>query len=173
MTPALFVRPEGAGDEPAIDAIHAAAFGRRAEADLVQALRREEPSYLGLVAMLDGALVGHVAFSAVALEGAAGADAGALALGPVAVAPALQRRGVGDALVREGLSACAARGARLLFVLGHPDYYPRFGFRPAFELGFHYRAPALEPAFFALELAPGAARGLGGRVRYAPTFERL
>jgi putative acetyltransferase len=172
VTPALSVRPEVAGDEPAIDAIHAAAFGRRAEADLVQALRREERSYLGLVAMLDGALAGHVALSAVALEGV-GARVPALGLAPLAVAPALQRGGVGSALVRAGLPACAARGARLLFVLGHPDYYPRFGFRPAFELGFHYRAPALEPAFFALELAPGAARGLGGRVRYAPTFERL
>jgi len=89
------------------------------------------------------------------------------------VLPAAQNRGVGSALSRAGLPACAARGAVLAFVLGHPSYYPRFGFRPAFELGFYYRRPELEDSFFALELTPGAARGRSGRVRYAAAFDRL
>jgi putative acetyltransferase len=168
----LALRPEAPADEAAADAIHAAAFGRRAEADLVRALRRTEPSYLGLVATAGGRTVGHVAFSAVAID-ADEPRADAFGLAPLAVAPDAQRRGVGSALVRAGLAACAARGGALVFVLGHPDYYPRFGFRPAFELGFHYARPAPEPAFFALELAPGAARGRGGRVRYAAAFDRL
>ncbi|HEX2486495.1 MAG TPA: GNAT family N-acetyltransferase [Myxococcota bacterium] len=166
------VRLERPGDERAVDRIHAAAFGRRGEAELVSALRREEPSYLGLVATDGaGALVGHVAFSAVSLD-AAGPQPSALGLAPLAVLPAAQNTGVGGALVRAGLPACAARGAALVFVLGHASYYPRFGFRPAFDLGFYYARPAPEPSFFVLELQPGAAHA-GGRVRYAAAFDRL
>jgi len=169
----LAVRPERPGDEAAIDSIHAAAFGRRGEAELVRALRGEEPSYLGLLATTAaGEPVGHVAFSAVSIEGP-GPPFRALGLAPLAVLPAAQNRGIGSALSRAGLPACAARGAVLAFVLGHPSYYPRFGFRPAFELGFYYRRPELEGSFFALELAPGAARGRSGRVRYAAAFDRL
>ena len=76
------------------------------------------------------------------------------------------------ALVRAGLERCAAI-ARIVVVLGHAAYYPRFGFRPAFQHGLRYRSEAYDPSFFVLELAPGALSGISGWVRYHEAFERL
>jgi putative acetyltransferase len=165
------VRLLRAADLDAVRGVLERAFGRRAEADLVEALRGGATPPLELVAEGgDGGVIGHVAFSRVTPERlAAGVVAGAL--GPLAVEPARQRAGVGRALVEAGIAACAARGIGLLFVLGHPEYYPRFGFRPALELGFRYRSADFDRAFFARELAPGAARAGGGLVRYPPAFE--
>jgi putative acetyltransferase len=163
------VRPERDGDADAIHRIHAAAFGRPGEADLVRALRASADPYLGLVVEASGAVAAHVAFSPVAVEH--GRPSGpVLALGPLAVDPALQRRGAGAALVGAGLRACAGRGAGLVFVLGHPTYYPRFGFEPALPR-FLYQSAERSRAFFVRELVPGAAEGLSGRVAYHPAFD--
>jgi putative acetyltransferase len=166
------VRPLQTGDEAAVDDLVARAFGRREEADLVRALRREVASVLELVAEREGAVSGHIAFSPVTPERV---EAGVVCfgLGPMAVVPGLQRGGVGSALVRAGLAACAARGVGLVFVLGHPAYYPRFGFEPAAPHGFHYKSAAFDRAFFLRELAPGAARGGGGLVHFAAPFEAV
>jgi putative acetyltransferase len=91
----------------------------------------------------------------------------------VAVAPDVQRAGVGSALVRAGLAACASRPERIVVVLGHADYYPRFGFRRADGFGLRYGEGGFERAFFVLELEPGAAAGREGRVHYHPAFEGL
>jgi putative acetyltransferase len=165
------VRAFRPGDDAAVDAIVAGAFGRRGEADLVRALRREAEDLVELVAEGARGVVGHVAFSPVTAERLAPGVV-AVGLAPLAVAPALQRGGVGIALVEAGLAACAARGAGLVFVLGHREYYPRFGFRPAAGFGFRYGSGD-QGSFFARELAPGAARGGGGRVRYHPAFDRF
>jgi predicted N-acetyltransferase YhbS len=90
----------------------------------------------------------------------------------MAVLPALQRRGIGSELVRAGLRECAAQGAALVFVLGHPEYYPRFGFVPAAPLGMHYQSETFDPAFFVLELEPKNLAGLQGWVRYHPAFDQ-
>ena len=164
------VRPERDDDADAIHRVHAAAFGRPGEADLLRALRGSADRYLGLVAETDGAVAAHVAFSAVAIEHGRPAHP-TLALGPLAVDPALQRRGAGAALVEAGLRACAERGAGLVFVLGHPAYYPRFGFEPALPRGFLYQSAERSRAFFVRELVPGAADGLSGRVTYHPAFD--
>ena len=166
------VRVERPADADAIGRVHAAAFGRRDEADLVRALRAEADSYLGLAAEKSGAVVAHIAFSPVAIEHGRSARP-ALALGPLAVDPGLQRRGAGSALVEAGLRACTERGVGLVFVLGHPAYYPRFGFAPAATRGFLYRDATHAPAFFVRELVPGAAEGLSGRVHYHRAFEGL
>jgi putative acetyltransferase len=113
-------------------------------------------------------VVGHVAFSPVAIEGG---GPPALGLGPLAVEPAAQREGIGSALVRAGLERCAAL-AKIVVVLGHASYYPRFGFRPAAALGLRYRGEGLDASFFVLELAPAALAGVSGRVRYHEAFER-
>jgi putative acetyltransferase len=174
MSGGLVLRPERSNDFDAIDAVHAQAFGRPGEAALVRALRREVKPYLGLVAEqsvdaeADG-IVGHIAFSPVAIEGG---SPPALGLGPLAVAPAQQRLGIGSALVRAGLERCAEI-ASIVVVLGHAGYYPRFGFRPASPLGLRYRSEVFDPSFFALELAPGALSGISGWVRYAEAFERM
>lgn len=174
MSGGIQVRLERPDDADAIDAVHTAAFGQPGEAALVRALRSEAQPYLGLVAEQTGArasgrVVGHIAFSPVAIEGG---SPPALGLGPLAVEPPLQRLGIGGALMREGLARCAAL-AKIVVVLGHAEYYPRFGFRPASPLGLRYRSQVFDPSFFVLELEPGALAGISGWVRYHEAFERL
>jgi putative acetyltransferase len=166
------VRPLRAGDEDAVHELVARAFGRREEADLVRALRREGTPLLELVAEGDGAVSGQIAFSQVTPERVAPGVV-SYGLGPMAVLPGLQRGGIGSALVAAGFAACAARGVGLVFVLGHPSYYPRFGFESAAPHGFHYQSEAFDRAFFLRELVPGAARGGGGLVRFAPPFDAV
>jgi len=166
------VRRERAGDEPAVDTLLRRAFPRPAEAELVSRLRRDAPGCIALVAEHGGSVAGHILFSPVAIEGE-GEPWPAIALGPMAVAPAVQRRGIGSALVRGGFDACAAAGERLVFVLGHPAYYPRFGFRLAAPLGLRYGDGPFDRAFFVVELRAGALPGPRGRVRYHPAFDEV
>jgi putative acetyltransferase len=165
----MILRLETPADQDAIDRVHQQAFGRPGEAALVRALRREAKPFLGLLAELEGRVLGHVVFSPVSIEGG---SPPALGLGPLAVEPGRQRAGIGSALVREGLRRCAAL-AKIVVVLGHADYYPRFGFRPASPLGLRYRSEVFDPSFFVLELEPAALNGISGWVRYHEAFERL
>lgn len=161
------IRPEVPQDRPAIRAVNEAAFGGALEADLVDRLRADGLFLLSLVAIMKGRAVGHALFSRldVVLDGRAVAAA---ALAPVAVLPGFQRRGIGSMLIGEGLLTLAARGIVAVFVLGHEDYYPRFGFSPA--LARRFESPFPVDAFMALELVPGALEGQGGRVTYPPAF---
>ena len=125
----MLIRPERPSDAAAIRAVTVAAFaassyGHNGEAGIVEALRADGALTVSLVAEADGEVIGHVAFSPVAI----GDAEGWLGLGPVSVAPAWQGRGVGQALIREGLRMIAARGADGCVVLGDPGYYGRFGF---------------------------------------------
>lgn len=167
-TSKLIIRPETPSDMDAIGEVNRAAFGQEAEARLVDRLRYEGHVALSLVAMDDDAnIVGHILFSRLPIVGEETTTI-ALALAPMAVAPSLQRRGVGSALVDEGLRRCAELGHRIVIVLGHPEYYPRFGFRAA--LAEPLDAPFSGEAFMALELTPGALAGVQGRVEYPPPF---
>jgi putative acetyltransferase len=163
------IRPEAPDDAAAIRAVHEAAFGRPDEARLLEALRARQPEYLGLVAAQDGGVVGHVAFTPATLH-CYGAVFRIVALGPVAVTPARQRQGVGSALVRDGLAACARRGPDVVVVLGPPAFYRRFGFVPARPLGLMAEWDVADEAFMVAELTPGALRGRRGVVYYAPEF---
>jgi putative acetyltransferase len=164
----LTIRPENVGDVAAVRAVHGAAFPTDAEARLVDRLRDGGQARVSLVAEVDGAVVGHILFSPVSVVTAAG-DREGLGLAPLAVLPAHQRRGVGAALVRAGLEACRQQGCGFVVVLGHPEYYPRFGFRraDAVGLGNDYGADA---AFMVVELQPGALPAGGGAVKYGPEF---
>jgi putative acetyltransferase len=159
------VRPEAQGDPPAIHAVHAASFPTDAEARLVDLLRDAGRLHVSLVAEVERAVVGHVALSPVTMPGA---DDG-MGLGPVAVLPAHRCRGLADLLCREGLAICERSGAGFVVVLGDPDYYRRFGFRPAADFGLHDEYGGGD-AFQALELRPGAIPPAGGLVQYAPEF---
>lgn len=166
----MTVRPEEPRDRPAVRRVNEAAFGRASEADLVDRLRARSASYLGLVAEDGGEVAGHITFSPVRLDPPR-PDLVAFGLAPMSVLPDRQRGGVGSALVRAGLAACRAAGADVVFVLGHPDYYPRFGFRPAAEwdVADPYGAPP--GAFMALELTPGALGRAGGVAHYDPALD--
>jgi putative acetyltransferase len=161
----VVIRPEQPGDVQAIHAVHASAFPTDAEARLVDGLRTAGHLSVTLVAEDNGRIVGHVAFSPVSLAGAPGA----LGLAPLAVTPDRQRTGIGGRLVREGLAVAVAKGAQFVVVLGHPGYYPRFGFRRAAEVGLGNEYGADE-AFMVLELRAGSLPAAGGLIRYGVEF---
>ncbi|GAB3833279.1 GNAT family N-acetyltransferase [Hymenobacter jeollabukensis] len=169
----LLIRPETPADYPAVATLLRAAFPGPGEAHLVEQLRRR-PDYtpeLALVATLGGEVVGHILLTPIDIESVeGGASRPSLALAPVAVQPAQQRRGIGAELVEAGLAAGRSRGHESVILLGHPAYYPRFGFAPASLWG--VRAPFEVPdkAFMALELRPGALARAAGTVRYPPEF---
>ena len=164
----VVIRLEEPGDEAAVHAVHASAFPNDDEARLVDALRAGGRLAVSVVAEDGGRVVWHVAFSPVSVGGIARG----LGLAPLAVVPEYQRRGVGGMLVSEGLTLAARAGAGFVVVLGHPEYYPRFGFRRAGEVGLGNEYGADE-AFMVVELRPGALPAGGGLVSYGPEFSAL
>ena len=169
---AFAVRAETATDHARVDRIHARAFGRPDEAELVCALRNEARPLVSLVAEDAGELVGHVLVSPVSIEGER-TPIPAAGLAPLAVDPDRQRRGAGSSLVRAALPACAQLGWRAVFLLGEPAYYARFGFALAAPRGFHYESEAFDAGFQVIELVDGALAGRAGWVRYHEAFARL
>ena len=167
----LIIRPETAVDAKKVYEVEAAAFGRPAEAELVQKLQQAKVELISLVALLDDELVGHILFSPVTVKDSGGGEFTAVALGPVAVSPTQQQKGIGSKLCRAGLAACLQAGHELVFVLGHSDYYPRFGFTTSAPLGLRCQFDVPEDAFMVAELAPGALQNRRGTVYYHPLFE--
>ena len=125
------IRPEQPADVAHVHAVNEQAFGQPLEADLVDALRRNCPDALSLVAVDDdGTIVGHILFTPVTLAGG-GDEISGMGLAPMAVLPDRQRQGIGTALVQRGIETLAARGCPFVIVVGHPEYYPRLGFERA------------------------------------------
>ncbi len=166
----MTVRPEQPEDYDAISRVVAAAFGRENEARLVERLR-ETPNYvpdLALVAEENAAVVGHVMFIYVTLQG--DAIRRVLCLAPLSVAPERQRAGIGGALIREGVAHAGALGEPLVVLVGHPAYYPRFGFEPGRPLGLEPPSGTSDAAFMALRLSAYDA-GVHGRITWPDVFE--
>jgi putative acetyltransferase len=166
-TMAVFIRSESEGDRLAVHALNRSAFGRPHEAQLVDVLRIQVQPLVSLVAVENNAVVGHIMFTPVSLSGHADFIMG---LAPVAVIPSRQRSGIGTALVRTGLERCKELGAAAVVVLGHPDFYPKFGFSPAASFGLSCEYDVPQEAFMAIELRPGALRGVSGTVKYHAAF---
>ncbi|HGG57283.1 MAG TPA: N-acetyltransferase [Nannocystis exedens] len=168
------VREELPGESEAIAALNLAAFGQAGEGALVDALRAAGALTLSLVATAGGGetIIGHIAFSRVEISGPAG-EATAVGLAPMAVSPEHQRQGVGARLIAEGLARLRAAGHRAVIVLGHPEYYPRFGFVRASVFGLRWEHPAPDEAFMAIELVAGALAGIRGVVRYRREFDAV
>ena len=166
-----YIRSEKEADHQAVHEINRRAFDRDSEADLVNTARAVADPVVSRVAVSEeGGLVGHILFTPVTIEGAEQAPL-LMGLGPVAVLPERQGEGIGAQLVKDGLGQCHSLGVKAVFVLGHPEYYSRFGFRSAPKNGFHYRTAEFDPAFMVLELEPNALKGCSGTVRYLPVFD--
>jgi putative acetyltransferase len=163
----VIIRPETPADHEAIFAVQEAAFGKAAEARLVDAIRASDRYMpeLSLVAEEDGEVVGHTMLSYVDVD-----HARVLTLSPIGVRPDRQGRGIGGALVREALRLADGRGEPLVVLEGDPAYYGRFGFRPAGELGIELATPAPEGAFQAIPLTAYDPE-LRGRLVYPHAFD--
>lgn len=166
--PLIVTRPERADDVGSIRAVNLASFPASAEADLVDLLRDAGHLTVSLVAELDGGIVGHVAFSPVAV---APASVG-IGLAPVAVLPSHRGRGVAARLIGAGIAACEALGFGWIVVLGDPGYYARFGFGPASAFGLFDEYDGGD-AFQVVELIAGSLPRQGGVVHYSEEFASL
>jgi putative acetyltransferase len=165
------IRKERASDREQVFEVHAAAFETPAEARLVDALRKVAKPLVSLVAVREKRVVGHVLFTPASVAG--GLDRKrAMGLAPLAVLPEHQRQGIGLRLVRAGLEACRHLGRDVIFVLGHPEYYPRFGFEPGDSHGIRspYEVP---PEAWMVHRLPAYRPTARGLVRYAEPFDRV
>ncbi len=168
----MIIHPLEPADFDAVDAVHRAAFastafGHQGEAELVRAIHADGDALVSLVAESEGTIVGHALFSWMEVEADGVALKGA-GLAPVGVLPKLHGEGVGSALIWRGLEMLQALDIQISFVLGHPDYYPRFGYSAATAQPF--ASPFAGPHFMALLLDKAVQLPESGRARYAPAF---
>ena len=168
----MLVREETPQDHEAIREVNRLAFDGDAEVRLIDRLRADGDVVLSLVAQIDGEVVGHILFSKLESK-TTGRGIKAVALAPMAVSPEFQERGIGTAMIERGLALCRERGYTVVVVLGHPDYYPRFGFSREKAQALESPYSELGEAYMALELVPGALDGVSGTVRYAAAFADL
>jgi putative acetyltransferase len=167
MTTPWTTRPETADDVSAIREVNLAAFPTVVEADLVEALRASDAWIEGLSIVTEdpeGTVVGHALLTRCHVDGAP-----ALALAPCAVLPRAQKRGAGSAAIRASLEAARAKGENLVLVLGHADYYPRFGFTPASAFGIRPSFDVPDEAMMALAFHSDAETPRG-TIAYPPPF---
>jgi putative acetyltransferase len=158
---------ESFDERSVIRTVNEAAFGGPDEADLIDGLRADGHALVSLVAEVDARIVGHIMFSRMWIKTPTGLVS-AVALAPVAVLPEHQRRGIGGRLVRYGLELLRCRGEKIVIVVGHPDYYPRFGFSR--EKAQSLESPFPAEAFMAMELSTGALDCIRGAVVYPAAF---
>ena len=166
----ITVRSEEPDDIAAVHAINETAFGQPSEANLVDSLRVACPDAVSLVATSDGEIVGHILFTPITIQGETGMPHG-MGLGPMAVVSARQRQGIGSRLVEAGLKVLRQQACPFVIVLGHPEYYPRFGFVPASLHGLACQweeVPA--EAFMVLILDEAVMAGVSGVARYRDEF---
>ena len=167
----ISVRKEELRDKDAVRAINLAAFEGGPEGDLVDALRESCPEHLSLVAEEEGRIVGHILFTPVTIDGH-GLRVDGMGLAPMAVEPDRQRRGIGSLLVNRGIELVRNRGCPFLVVLGHPEYYPRFGFVLASTYGLRSQWQGVpDEAFMAMVFDSSGLPAGGGVARYREEFD--
>jgi putative acetyltransferase len=168
------IRPETPNDFEGIRIVNHQAFKNQPnEANLIEAIRKSELfiPQLSLVAVLDDDVIGHILFSPIFIE-TNEEKIQTLGLAPMAVKQEYQGVGIGSKLVTEGLKLCKEQGHRHVFVLGHPEFYPKFGFIPSnSSFGIEGPFPVQDQYFMTLELEPRSLEGINGKVKYPPAFD--
>ena len=169
-----FIRPEHPADRHHIFDVHVQAYGEDEEARLVDTLRAEGSfnTALSLVAVHGDRIIGHILFPPITIESRS-RTVPALALAVLAIHPMFQCLGIGSALIEEGLEACRSHGHRIIIVVGHPKYYPQFGFVSARRQGIDVTFSCPDDALMALPLVTGALDGVNGMVRYHPALSMV
>jgi len=168
----IIVRAERPADIEAIRTLNTAAFGQAQESRLVDALRENGGVLLSLVATQDEQMVGHILFSPASIATDVRVVTGA-GLGPIAVRPAFQRQGIGSRLIDTGVRKLRTMHCPFVVVLGHPAYYPRFGFEPASRYAIRCEWDVPDDAFMILVMDPAAMQSVSGLVKYRHEFSTV
>lgn len=166
------IREEKDSDFNDIRRVNVSAFPTPAEADLVDKIRLAQIDYISLVAEYEGEIVGHILFSSVSLVSDE-SGFNVFGLGPMAVVPEHQKKGIGSRLIHAGLDMCTEQNYDAVVVLGHPEYYPRFGFVPSLTFGIASEYDVPSEVFMVKELKQGILRGLNGIIKYHKSFNEL
>jgi putative acetyltransferase len=166
----MAIRKEIPADHDAVHYVVARAFGQEVEAEMVDKLRDGRMAVVSLVAVVDNSIVGHILFSPVTIEPEI-ENFKALVLAPVSVLPEYQDKGIGAQLITAGLEECRRLGYGAIFLVGQPEYYPRFGFVPAAENSIRCEFEVPEQAWMVLELKPDTLSGRTGTVFFQPEFK--
>ena len=163
------IRKERAADVAAIRDVNKRAFGQEQEGNIIDALRANGAVLLSLVAVLNDEIVGHIMYSPAILGG----QVEGAALGPMAVLPEYQRQGIGTKLVEAGNEQLKETGFPVVVVVGHADYYPRFGFERASPHGIECEWEVPEEAFMLFVLDAGKMSGVSGLAKYRHEFSSV
>jgi putative acetyltransferase len=173
----IIIRKEKPEDIEAIRVVIERAFGTAEEVVVVDRLREAGKATLSLVATVDEQVIGHILFSQVTLESnndqAGDKPLVAIGLAPLAVLPEFQNRSVGSLLTKAGLDECRKAGYECAVVLGHPHYYPRFGFVPSVRYKIKSEFEVSDETFMVLELKEGALQNRAGIIKYQPEFNEF
>jgi len=167
----ITLRPETSKDYKDITRINDLAFGQKNEGILIEHLRKNRAFLpeLSIVAEEDGMIIGHILFFPIQIKSGDNSYK-SISLAPMAVLPEYQNQGIGSKLVRYGLEKCREKGYHSVIVLGHPEYYPRFGFKKASKWGIRLPFEAPDEAFMAIELVEGGLKGISGVVEYPDEY---
>jgi len=168
----MIIREEIPDDVSGIKVVNKAAFETDGEADIVDLLREKDLFILSLVAEIEDQIVGHILFTPASIN-YKDESFEVAGLAPMAVLPKFQKEGIGKALVNKGLELLHDTKYEAVIVLGHPEYYPKFGFEPASKYGIIYEHEVPDEAFMAIELKEGSLKNIHGIAKYQPEFNEL
>lgn len=166
------IRPARPEDLLAIKELTRAAFKKEGEADLVETITNSDDLVLSLVAESAGGIIGHVLFSRMSLESEVSSESKVVGLGPLSVSPGYQKQGIGSQLIKSSLEILE-KDWDAVFLLGHSEYYPKFGFLPASKFGIKSTFDCADENFMCFELKTGALKNASGVVHYCKAFDNL
>lgn len=169
----ITIRKEEEKDYKQIYEVNKLAFQQEYESKLIEKIRKSENFIpeLSIVAQIDDRIVGHILFSKIKIIG--DSEYESLALAPMAVIPEYQKQGIGGKLIKKGLEVAKELGFDSVIVLGHKDYYPKFGFQKASKWNIKCPFEVPDEAFMAIELTEKALEGKAGTVEYPDEFNEV